>query len=324
MEKRRVKRAGIDIGGFLTKVATGGNVTSFLSAVGERFSGFGLGDVDGIQFENPACVVGENAVKFSRFAQHQQERDWYKGELHQRLFYAALSEVTSASCDLFIVSGTPAKYWTSDGESFKQVLTGSHTFQRVSRRTQTVNVSARVLAQGVGALFNVLMDKNGTIRNEKLACSHLGVIEVGSRTTNIIHMNELQMVDHETDTYQIGGWDMVNVLRDALTNRYSRIAPDDFQVEKYMREGAMMYEGKRVDITPEINHASALIASQILASVNNKWKSAGSMELILITGGSSHQIGKALSTHFPQSQIDSDPVNANAKGYDKYAQRFEE
>lgn len=325
MEKRRIKKAGIDIGGFMTKVSTsGGNVTAFLSAVGERFQGFGLGDVDGIQFESPACVVGESAVKFSRFATHQQERDWYKKELHQRLFLAALSEVTSASCDLFVVSGTPAKFWNADKEEFKNVLTGSHTFQRVGRRTQTINVTAKVTAQGVGALFNLLMDKSGVIKNERLACSHIGIIEIGSRTTNIIHLNELQMVDHETDTYQIGGWDMVNVLRDALTNQYSRISPDDFAVEKYLRDGSMMYDGKRIDIYPEINHASQVVASQILAMANNKWKSAGSMELILITGGSSQKIGTLLSMAFPQSQLDSEPINGNAKGYDKYAQIFAE
>lgn len=324
MEKRKVKRAGIDVGGYMTKAAVNGNVFSFLSAVGERFQGFGLSDIDGIQFESPSCVIGENAVKFSRFASHQQKRDWYKEELHNRLFLAALSEITSGSCELFVVSGTPAKYWTADREDFKRVLTGSHTFQRVGRRTQTVNVTAKITAQGVGALFNLLMDKSGVIKDEKLACSHIGVIEIGSRTTNIIHLNELQMVDHETDTYQIGGWDMVNVLRDALTNQYSRIAPDDFQVEKYLREGVMMYDGKRVDIMPEINHASKIVADQILALANNKWKSSGSMELILITGGSSQKIGKFLSRTFAQSQLDSDPINGNAKGYEKYAQIFAE
>ena len=38
-----MKKAGLDIGGYMTKAAWNGNTTTFLSAVGERFSGVGLG-----------------------------------------------------------------------------------------------------------------------------------------------------------------------------------------------------------------------------------------------------------------------------------------
>lgn len=324
MKERRIKRAGIDIGGFLTKVATGGNVTSFLSAVGERFSGFGLGDVDGIQFENPACVVGENAVKFSRFAQHLQARDSYKKEYYNRLFLAGLSEVTSASGDLLIVAGHPAKFWKSDCEDLKAVLSGVHSFQRVGRRNQTVNVSVKVTAQGMGALFALLMSKAGTITDERRALSRWGIIEIGSRTVNAIHVNGLQTVDHETDTFMLGGWDMVAMLRDALTDKYKRLSPDDFEVEKYLRAGWMMYDGKRVDISGEVNDAARMLAAQILGLVSNKWKSPGAMEEILITGGCSLVVGTEIAKSFAQAQIDKDPINSNVIGYERFAQRFEE
>lgn len=318
------KKVGIDIGGYMTKIAWTGNTAAFLSAVGERFSGVGLGEIDGIQFENPSCVVGEDAIKYSRFSQHLQARDWYLKEAYRYLYYAALSELTKVSCDLFVVSGHPAKHWKTDSEELKGVLNGEHTFQRVGRRVQTVNVISRITAQGLGALFNVIMDKNGMIHDEAFALSHLGIIEVGSRTTNLIHMNNLQTVDHETDTFALGGWDMVAVLKDALTDKYKKIAPDDFEVEKYLRAGWMMYDGKRVSIQREIDGAARAVASQVLSFVSNKWKSPGQMEMILLTGGSSKQIGKTLAASFAQSKLDDDPIFGNAKGYAKFAQRFED
>ena len=318
-----MKKAGLDIGGYMVKVAWNGNTTTFLSAVGERFSGVGLGDVDGIQFESPACVVGEDAVKYSRFSQHLQARDWYLSEQYRYLYYAALSELTKQSGEILLVSGHPAKHWKADKDELKSVLSGAHTFQRVGRKPQTVNVTAKITAQGLGALFNLLMDRFGIIHNESFAFSHLGIIEVGSRTTNLIHMNNLQTVDHETDTFALGGWDMVSVLKDALTDKYKRLSPDDFEVEKYLRAGWMMYDGRRVSIQRETDDAARAVASQVLSFISNKWKSPGAMEMILITGGSSKQIGKSLAASFAQSKLDEDPILSNAKGYLKLAQREE-
>lgn len=237
------------------------------------------------------------------------------------MYYAALSELTKQSADILLVSGHPAKHWKADKDELKSVLSGEHTFQRVGRKPQRVRVTAKITAQGLGALFNLIMDKNGLIHNESLAFSHIGIIEVGSRTTNLIHMNNLQTVDHETDTFTLGGWDMVAVLKDALTNNYRRVSPDDFEVEKYLRAGWMMYDGKRVSIQREIDDAARAVASQVLSFVSNKWKSPGLMEMILITGGSSKQIGKALASSFAQSKLDEDPILSNAKGYWKLAQR---
>ena len=320
-----MKKAGLDIGGYMTKAAWNGNTTTFLSAVGERFSGVGLGEVDGIQFESPSCVVGEDAIKYSRFSQHLQARDWYLSDQYRCLYYAALSELTKQSGEVFLVSGHPAKHWKADKDELKSVLSGDHTFQRVGRKPQTVTVTAKITAQGLGSLFNFIMDKNGMIHNESLAFAHLGVIEIGSRTTNLIHLNNLQTVDYETDTFALGGWDMVAVLKDTLTDKYKRISPDDFEVEKYLRAGWMMYDGRRVSIQREIDDAARAVASQVLSFISNKWKSPGAMELILVTGGSSKQtgIGKALSGQFSQSKLDDDPILSNAKGYLKLAQREE-
>ena len=59
---KTAKRVGIDIGYFQTKVVTPQVERAFLSVVGDRFSGFGLSDVDGIQFDDPAFVAGESAA----------------------------------------------------------------------------------------------------------------------------------------------------------------------------------------------------------------------------------------------------------------------
>lgn len=316
-------KAGIDIGGYETKICSKGRTQSFLSAVGDRFNGFGLGDVFGIHLEEPSCVVGEAAIKFSRFVQHLQARDSYKSDYYKKLFIAALSEITSASGDLVAVVGLPAKFWKSDSADLKSVLSGEHHFQRLGRRAQNIKVSATVTAQGMGALFNILMDRNGDIRDEKKALSRWGIIEVGSRTVNAIHVDGLQTVDHETDTFMIGGWDLVAILKDMLTDKYKHLNPDDFQIERFLRDGFMMYDGQKVDIQGEVRDASRMLSNQILGMVFNKWKSPGSFEEVLITGGCSLIMGNYIAKEFLQAFIDKSPVFSNVQGYEKFAQRIE-
>lgn len=315
--------AGIDIGYRGTKAVSHDKTAVFLSVVGKRSEGFGLNAVDGIQFDDPEIAVGEIAAKYSQFDRRVMDREWYFSDVHEYLRFAAISELTDGCCEMNLVAGLPAKYWEKDREEVKKIFSREHTFKRAGRKQQTVKVSARIVPQGVGALFNYILDAKGHVRKDReaLAEGHIGVIDPGGNTTNIIHVNGLVTERHETDTFPVGGWDIVATLKSYLTDKFRDLYLRDYEVEALLKKDVMMYQGKKVDISEEVREAKSATALQILALASQKWKSPGSMDMIFITGGTSEVLGDLLVDAFPQGQLDADPIFGNARGYLKYASR---
>ena len=324
---KQIKRAGVDIGYCRVKGVTGNRESdrfSFLSVVGELFSSFGLSDADGLQFETPPVIVGETAAKFSGFDVRMENRDWYFSEPYKHLLYAALSQVTGVSADVLLVTGLPAKFWKSDCQDVEKVLTGEHTFKRRGKKTQTVNVKSKITMQGFGALFNRLMNDRGEITlDERTALAPMGVIDAGSKTTNLLSILELTSKPEESDSFQRGGWDIVASLKELLIDRYRDLDLSDFEAETILREKSMVYHGRRLNLTDEVNAAIQKFTAQILGFVSQKWKNVGKMEMILLTGGCTFLIGDAMRKAYPQLVVDADPIYSNAIGYYKYSQRLE-
>ena len=321
-----MKKAGLDIGYCRTKGVTGtkdADRFSFLSVASDTVETFGLSDVDGIQFDEPRCMVGESAAKFGGFVVRFESRDWYFSESYRQIYYAGLSSITGTSGDISLVTGLPIKFWKADGEAVKRVLSGEHKFKRKDRRNQTVNVSAVMTVQGFGALFNLFMNREGVISDERRAFAPMGIIDAGSKTTNLISVNDLTAVLDESDSFQRGGWDLIAALRDKLVSRFRDLDLTDFEVEAALINQRIIYRGQAVSLQDEIDDLVSAYCTQIKSFISQKWRSVGKMELILLTGGGAHLLSNALKREFPQLVIDKDPIFSNAMGYFKYSQLLE-
>lgn len=321
-----MKKAGLDIGYCRTKGVIGMKESdrfSFLSVASDTVETFGLSDVDGIQFDEPRCMVGESAAKFGGFVVRFESRDWYFSESYHQIYYAGLSSITGTSGDVSLVTGLPIKFWKADGEAVKRVLSGEHHFKRKDRRNQTVNVYATMTVQGFGALFNLFMNREGVIADEHRAFAPMGIIDAGSKTTNLISVNDLTAVLDESDSFQRGGWDLIAALRDRLVSRFRDLDLTDFEVEAALIKGRIMYRGQTVSLQDEIDDLVSAYCTQIKSFISQKWRSVGKMELILLTGGGAYLLCNVLKKELPQLVIDSDPIYSNAAGYYKYSQLLE-
>lgn len=321
-----MKKIGIDIGYCRTKGVSGAKVAdrfSFLSVVSDSVETFGLSEIDGLQFDNPAGMVGEAAAKFGGFVARYENRDWYFSDAYRRIYLAALSQATASSCDILIVSGLPFKFWFSDASALKNILAGTHTFKRRDRKTQTVNVRAVVTVQGFGAVFNHFMSWNGVISDERRAFAPIGVIDAGSKTTNLLSINDLTAIPDECESVQRGGWDLVTALRDRLVARYRDLDLSDYETERAMIDRSLRYKGEIVSLKTDVDEILAAYVTQIKAVISQRWRGAGKMEFVLLTGGGAYLLASALKKEFPHLLVDSDPIYSNAVGYYKYSQACE-
>lgn len=318
-------KTGIDIGYNQTKaLADAQKSVNFPSVVGTEYdTPFTLGENGhGIKFTTPRrAVVGHSAITFSDLVTRREDRNWIASEDYYLLFLAALSELTAGSGSARIVTGLPVSYF-EDRETLRKHLQKVHTFQREDRSLQVINAEkVTVLPQPFGTLLDYCLDAQGRIMQTEIARSHIGVIDIGGKTTNFLHAYKLTEIPSETRSIAVGGWKAIKLLRRAVEQEVQDLALHDHELVEVMITKRLHYQGDDIDMTSIIEAITAQITNKIIGELSQTWESLGKFTLILLTGGGSLLLGETLKAHLPQIVLVENPVFANCRGFWKYAQR---
>lgn len=317
---------GLDIGYSAVKAVSGDRRVTFPSVVGTPDKArFSLAEDRNIILVHPHHVqVGEGAVSQSRFLMRREDRHWVESDEWYDLFLAAITELTTAtSAELRIVTGLPVAFY-DDRQVVRDRILGEHRAQREGRPRQTLKVvDCRVIPQPFGALLAACLDDRGRIADRDLATGVVGVVDIGGKTTNLLSVNRLTEIGHETASVAVGAWDAVRAVRDYLAARYPGLEElRDHQIADAIRERKVRYYGTLVDLSAAVNEYLEPLADQIAAQASQLWNGGATMDAILVTGGGALLLGPHIARHFRHARVVSDPVFANALGYWRFAQRL--
>jgi PRTRC genetic system protein D len=317
---------GTDLGYYRTKAMCEDRYADFLSIVGTPDkSRFSLNNHNAITLIKPNHVqVGEAAVNQSRFLNRREDRRWIESDEYLNLFYAAMSELTTATrANLLMVTGLPVAFF-DDRETVKSRFLGTHTIQREDRHAQTLTVTAcHVIPQPFGTLLSVVLDDNGRIVDNRLATGEVGVIDIGGKTTNLLSVSSLSEISRETASINAGGWDLVRSARAHLAQECPDLDLRDHQIADAIIEKEIRYYGEPIDIGNFVDAETGYLGSQIVAQATQLWNSGAGLDAILITGGGAMLLCDYIERHFPHATVVGDPAFANAFGYWKFAQRLD-
>ncbi len=321
--------AGIDIGYSHTKVATQGLGKRFPSICGNveraRFSLNGR-DAGVMVLDIPGdgkWVVGEGAMRVSRFRPRHEDRNWIDSEAYLRYYLAALTELTTGTyAEVQVVTGLPVTYY-EDRDKLVERLIGDFRVQREGRNWQKFRVhQVAVIPQPFGTLLREVLDDRGRIVNNELATGHIGVIDIGGKTTGYLSVDNLAEVPPETGSIDVGCWEALTLIRDTLNAKYPGLELEDYEVSSIVSNGATVrYYGETHDVSEVVADALSPLAERILAQATTLWNSGARFDAILVTGGGAALVGAAICERFPHARIVKDSAFANAQGYYRFAQR---
>jgi len=318
---------GIDIGYSAVKAVSGERRVTFPSAVGTpdkaRFSLNG-GDATIILMAPAHVQVGEGAIQQSRFIQRREERRWIESDEWYTLFLAALTELSTTPYDaaVRIVTGLPVAFF-SDKDTVQKRLTGEHTAQREGRHSQRFNVvSATVIPQPFGTLLTASLDNRGRIVDQTIAGGAIGVIDCGGKTTNLLSVNRLTEISHETASVNVGAWDAVRAMRGWFDEHCPDLDLRDHQVIERIIARSTKYYGKEVDLSEAVDAILKPLAGEVLAAATQMWNGAAALDAILVSGGGALLLGPYIGEYFPHARVVQEAVFANAVGFWKFAERL--
>jgi len=317
---------GLDIGYFASKAVAKDRRVLIHSAVGSpdkaRFS-FSEDGVGIILTEPAHILVGEQAVRQSRFLDRREDRAWIESEEYYHLVLAAFTETTTATrTDLHIVTGLPIAFY-NDKDRLRDILLSEHRATREDRRAQVFRVSAvRVIPQPFGALLAEALDDKGAVVNSELISGEVGIIDVGGKTTNLLSVSGASEVSKETASVALGAWDVVRAVRDWLSD-HTKLEPRDHQIVDAIIARQIKQRGEPIDLEPVVNDVLASMSKQVISQATQLWNGGDALDAILVSGGGAHLLGDAIRDAFPHARTVQDPVFANALGYWRFAQYLE-
>ncbi len=329
-------KVGIDVGyAFVKFVGDNGIRGIFPSIVGTPESAeFSLDDANSsiqIKYGGHSWNVGLGAIQQSDIAYRQESREWISGEEYGVLIAAAFSQLLADESDeieLSVVTGLPVRYYKDDVNKDKEKLqsrfNGKHAIERIGRNTLIVTVeSCIVIPQPIGTLLDVGLDDTGLKANAEIITGNTGIIDIGGNTTNFLHARGFEDVNPETDSIDLGAWDIMRRVRPGVSELAPGLAEiDDHQLMDAIIVGSVKHRGEVIDISDVVIAACEPIAAGIFNHAVQIWPGGGaSLDRILLTGGGSKLLGELVKDKLDHSVIEliEDSQFANARGYWKLA-----
>lgn len=244
----------------------------------------------------------------------------------------ALSELSGehSNTSAVVVTGVPSyEKGTKLEKDLEDILMKTHLVS-VDGKEKRVDVEqVKILPQPLGTLMFYYLDDDGYVLNDKFETEgfYVGVIDVGSGTSDLDGLKELQIQPKDRSTIRKGMFDAYDEICSYIKEQDPRADIDKEKVELWIRKRQNNGEDPYVyNPTPKINvdfkvaatKAFKKIAEDIVTEIDQRWNKSQFHEIYL-TGGGANLLGKYFKDWEKDIIVVEDHQMANAKGFYRFA-----
>lgn len=323
VEGSEFMRLALDLGYYAAKWKTLHNSGSFLTvAAPHQEVAYGLSDTHESYLRLEDGSEWNIGNPDGGLTSQRQDSHWIESDLYRALCLYAFTEATTGSPVTFqITTGLPLTNFKAHREVLRSRLLGEFKARRgTSRRWQTFRVeSVSVVPQCWGALFDVALSDTGVIIDDQYTNGHIGVVDIGSKTTGFVGLKALREVPSESGAVSRGAWDAIGQARKILEATYPDLPWTNYVAESVLRQNEVRYYGESYTTDDILRKVSKTLAENTIGEITTRWGDCAQMDAILVVGGGAHLIGQFIKERFPQVVVVDEPESANVRGYLKHA-----
>lgn len=329
-----------DLGNGFCKVKTKTRRLSFPSVVSvedERLASFeavGLSSNHDfvIGYDDRKWAVGETVYTRGLVPVSVQHRTRIGTEYYKVLFAACLALGIGQTSTVHAILSLPPGAYT-DKDDLVNTLAGEYKVVH-GKKTQTYTVPRdcfRVIIEGFGTAALFCLNPKGEITDRGIFEAEVGIIDVGTFTSDFIQLSKMKLVRGGTDTLSHALSDVHQKLRTYAAKEGVNLDP--YEAEIAFRQGYFKKGGRLISITEPREAWSKELATLIDAHLRRLWDGGNRVEEILITGGGGPFVAdylKGWHSHvrpFDQTKASVAAWESNAEGAYRYAlflEAFEE
>jgi len=312
---------GVDVGYEYTKVVDDcGKALVFPSVIGNYVEAMKIGSGQQDNFltvtvNGNKYFVGNDAIEQSERHYTARDKGWIESEAYAALLMSAISQIARPGFGMTLVTGLPVKYYQSDVVKERLVQVARKACIDLGYLPEAVKVV--VLPQPFGTFFDMLINSSGGIADEELKQAKIGIIDIGSFTTDFATISGMKPVTKLMTSFENGCSTAYAQMAKDIENRFD-LSLGEHERGRAVRKGYVVAYGEKKDITDIVENHYRLLAGEIAAQAKDLWKSGAGIERIILTGGGAIALAPYLSI-FPHQTTISEAQIGNARGYHKYA-----
>lgn len=274
-----------------------------------------------VQCSDWRFFYGEQAVLQSRVQSTIFDRSRVHDDIYKMLFIAALVETAKHIPDVEhfkVVTGLPVDFF-SDRAEVVDAFEGLYRVTTNSALDLAVE-SVIVVPQPFGSLFRELLNDNGKIINNSVEQGRVGVIDIGTYTTDFVVADALRYVQRLSGSISIGWSQVVSQVGQALRDSYMLdLMPHE--VDRVVQTGEARVRGEPIPLEPLIAPAVNDIKTAIIARARDLWGSGANLDQVLVTGGGGPRLYEPIHQVYPHAHLLHKAFWANAEGFYRFGQR---
>ena len=303
--------AGIDVGYGATKtIKSSGEVSIFRSIVG-----LGVPDTMGLSSTKAHTVevnggkytVGEDVERYELTPIQVRKRNSIESLAYRALVLASFNG--DKDRNMAIMTGLPVDYHAHDTEKlvkiYKEILP---------------NARVKVAPQPAGTMFDLVLNSDGEPASD-LAEKKVGIIDIGTFTTDLMLFNKMEPVMNSSSTVTIAIDHFVKEVAKAVAKQHPNVKRNIKQsdVEEALKTGCIKSNGQLIDISEILTNQKTATAMNIWSFIVSLWGAKDDIDCYVLSGGGAVMFRDA----FTQSNIitPANPVMSNAYGFYKLARR---
>jgi len=264
---------------------------------------------------------GEQALLQSRIQSTIFDRSRIHDQIYKMLFVAALVEMAKQAPDIErvrVITGLPVEFF-NDRTDVVQLFEGAYQIT-TDRAIKCLVESVYVAPQPFGSLFRELLNDQGKIVSDEIEKGRIGVIDVGTYTTDFIVADELRYVQRLGGSLRIGWSKVISKVQQSLSDLY-RLDLTPHQVDHAMLNGQVRVRGELTPLAPLMEPAVNEVQAAIIARARDLWGEGTSLDAILVTGGGASQLYNAILEAYPHARLLDNAFWANAEGFQRFGRR---
>jgi len=228
--------------------------------------------------------------------------------------------------DVHVITGCPSMSKGTDLEKeIQEVFQGRHMVT-VNGRTKVINVTqVTVLPQPLGTIFSLYFNDEGRVVNRRLEQDYVGIIDIGSGTTDLDGVKELKRQWDDTATIPIGMFDAYKKIANYINRTSPNANATPQSVEQHLLNPEIdintykiSNRARPVDISACRHEVFRELAEDILNRIQQMWANRLKFDAIYLTGGGAKPLSRYFLEWERDIQILEDSQQANALGFYRY------
>jgi plasmid segregation protein ParM len=295
----------------------------------KREDSTGQGDVKHNEFES-SLYEGEQYVWVDevnktkgKFLSTYTSEDRYSQKYFRLLSQfglASLIQEEEGVFEVLLVTGCPSREkGTKREDELAHVFKGRHNVL-MNDNQKIINVKeCKILPQPLGSILDLYIDEKGNINRGEIGTSYIGIVDIGSGTTDCDGIDSLKAIPEDRHTIPVGVHEIYQRLADYINSEN----PDAYATPKSVEiqfDSNVYNASKRLAIP--IKEAKEKIvretAEYIINELQIRWKSRSKFDMVILTGGGVKLMEPWFKQFIKDITVIEDSQISNARGFLKF------